>query len=422
MTSFPAGGDRSGARLEDDRFVRGAGRFVDDIAPDGMLVGVVVRSPLAHARIVALDVRDARDAEGVLLVLTHADLAAAGLGDLPLDLSPLHAPDAAAHEQPALANGTVRYVGEPVAFVVAQTRALAVAAGERVVVDYEDLPAIIDISGALACGASHVVLEHEEGDAARTDAVFAGAARRVRIEVPVNRVDAAPIETRGCLAAYADDGFTLHVGTQRVHLIQRALADHVFRVPRGTMRVVAPDTGGGFGQKNGLYPEYVLALEAARRLGRPVKWIAERSEALASDNHGRDNLFTVEAAVDADGRMRAVRAERVVNLGAYASPRGLVTIRNGLTHLTGPYAVEAAFVRVRGVLTNTAPTCPYRGAGRPENVLACERMMDAIRARLGVGDPVRCDRRNHLYLRPKGESRTPARNARHAAGAGVEQL
>lgn len=383
----------SGARLEDDRFLRGCGRFVDDIAPVGVLVGVLVRSTRAHARILVLDVADARAAEGVRLVLTHADLQASGLGNLPVDLSPIHAPSATAHAQPALANGTVRYVGEPVAFVVAQTRALAIAAAESVVVDYEDLPAVVDISAALACGASHVVLDHDEGDAAATDAIFAQAVHRVRIEVPVNRVDAAPIETRGCVASYANDRFTLHVGTQRVHLVQRALADHVFRVPREAMRVVAPDTGGGFGQKNGLYPEYVLALEAARRLGRPVKWIAERAEALASDNHGRDNHFTVEAAVDGDGRIRAVRAERVVNLGAYASPRSLVTIRNGLSHLTGPYAVDAAFVRVRGVSTNTAPTCPYRGAGRPENVFACERAVDEIARELAI-DPVALRRRN----------------------------
>lgn len=376
-------------RREDDRFIRGTGRFVDDMAPEGTLFAAVVRSPVAHARLVSLDVSEAVTSPGVHLVLTAADLT--GLGPLAVDLAPFDAPEIAPHAQPVLAGEVVRYVGDPVAFVVAETAALARDAAERVAAGYDDLPAVPDISAALAEGA--VVLVHEEGDAARTAALFAEAARTVRVEVPVNRVDAAPMETRGCLAEHQDGHFTLHVSTQRVHLIQRSLADHVLRIPREHLRVVAPDTGGGFGQKNGAYPEYVLCLEAARRLGRPVKWVAERSEALASDNHGRDNHFTLDAALDGDGRITAVRAERTINLGAYAAPRALVTLRNGLAHLTGVYAVEAAHVTVRCVLTNTAPTCPYRGAGRPENVTACERAVDAIARAIGA-DPVAFRRTN----------------------------
>ncbi len=378
----------------------GTARFVDDLAPEGCLHAVVVRSVHAHARITRLDTGDARRMPGVRLILTHADLAAAGLGPIPLDLSPLGADGPGASldhlEQPALARDEVRYVGEPIAFVVADTAQAARDAAECVTLTCEDLPAATSLDDP----AAQVVLESARGDAGAVARAFERAAHRVSVDLSNNRVHAMPMEPRGCVARYDPrrQAFDLAVSTQRVHLIQRALADHVFGIPRDRMRVHAPDVGGGFGQKNGLYPEYVLSLEAARRLGQPVKWISDRTEGFASDNHGRDNLFRLEAAADADGRILAVRGRRDLNLGAYAAPRSMVPVLNGLMHLTGVYGVGAAHFTVRAMTTNTASTSPYRGAGRPENVFACERLIDMIARELGE-DPVALRRRN--LIRPQ---------------------
>lgn len=396
-------------RREDERFLTGTGTFLDDLTAPDMLVGIVLRSPHAHARLTALDLDAARSLPGVHLVLGNTDLAQAGLSTVPLDLPAPGTPVTGAHdaEQPVLARDHVRYVGDPVAFVVADSTSQARDAAEAVVAEYDILPAAIDLqearSGKVLAWegtATNLVLDHAEGDAAAVAQAFSRATHTVRLQVASNRIDALPLETRACIGDYraADGLFTLHVSTQRVHIIQRALADRVFRVPRARMRVIAPDTGGGFGQKNGLYPEYVLCLEAARRLGRPVKWVADRSESLQSDCHGRDNRFDAEAAIDGDGRILAVRATRVMNLGAYTAPRAMVPVLNGLTHLTGVYAIAAAHVRVQGVLTNTACTSPYRGAGRPENVFCCERLMDVIARTLGI-DPIELRRRN--LVRPQ---------------------
>ncbi len=389
-------------RREDARFITGCGTFLDDIHPPKLVHGIFLRSSHAHARLVSLDLGAARSMPGVELVLGYADLAEGGLSTLPLDFPPPGPPVPGAHcaDQPLLANGYVRCIGDPVAFIVARTIAQARDASEVIVAEYEELPAVIDLKDALADvnlvwhdSATNLVFDHEEGDLAAVDAAFAASHRVVRLEVMSNRVDALPMETRGCIGTYHKGEFTLHVSTQRVHVLQRALADRVFCVPRERVRVIAPDTGGGFGQKNGLYAEYVLCLEASRRLGRPVKWLAERSEALQSDCHGRDNLFTIEAALDGDARILAIRATRLMNMGAYTAPRAMVPVLNGLTHLTGVYSIPAAHVRVQGVLTNTACTSPYRGAGRPENVFCCERLMDDIARRLDI-DPILFRRRN----------------------------
>lgn len=391
-------------RREDARFLSGTGTFVDDISPPGLRNAVVLRSPHAHARLVSLDLDAARTMPGVDLVLGYADLTAAGLSTVPLDLPPPGDPVVGAFcaDQPILANGFVRYVGDPIAFIVAKTIAQARDAAEAIVANYQELPAIVDPAQALAGdvrawhdAATNLVFDHTEGNAVHVDACFARADAIVHLQLTSNRVDALPLETRGCIGAYRDGAFTLHVSTQRVHVLQRALADRVFGVPRAQMRVIAPDTGGGFGQKNGLYPEYVLCLEAARRIGHPVKWVAERSESLQSNCHGRDNVFTIEAAVKRNGKILAIRAVRLMNLGAYTAPRSMVPVLNGLTHLTGVYAIPAAHVRVLGVLTNTATTNPYRGAGRPENVYCCERLIDVIAQRLRI-DPVKLRRRNLL--------------------------
>lgn len=380
-------------RREDARFLTGAARYLDDIVVAEPLHAAVVRAPHAEARIAHIDAGAARAMPGVHLVLVAADLVEAGLGRIPLDLAPPGYPAGAfaAREQPVLAAESVRHVGDPVAFVVAGTRAAALDAAEAVQVGYEPLPPRPPLGDPEA----EIVFALEHGDGVACDAAFAQAAQVVRAAVPVNRVHAMPLEPRGAIGIHdaARGGFTLYVGTQRVHLIQRALADRVFRIPRARMRVIAPDTGGGFGQKNGLYPEHVLCLEAARRLGRPVKWVSSRNEAMASDCHGRANHFEMEAALDVAGELCAIRARRRVDLGGYLAPRAIVPVENGLAHLTGVYRVPAAHVTVQGIATSTAPTCPYRGAGRPENVFACERLIDITARRLGE-DPVTFRRRN----------------------------
>jgi carbon-monoxide dehydrogenase large subunit len=377
-------------RVEDERFLTGRGCFVDDLQPSGTVHGFVLRSPHAHARLVSVDAEAARGMPGIRAVLTAADLAQAGLSAVPLDFPPPgHSFETwSAPLQPILAADEVRFVGDPVAFVVADELAQARDAAEAIAVEFEDRPPIMAMRDA------EPLFSYEEGDAVAAASALGNAHQVVRIEVANNRIDAAPLETRGCIGAYDEaSGFTLHVSTQRVQIIQRALADRVFGEPRDRVRVVAPDTGGGFGQKNGLYPEYILCLEAARRIGRPVKWIADRTDALAGDCHGRDNLFVAEAGLDRDGRILAIRAERFMNMGAYTSARAMVPVQNGLTHLTGVYAVPVARVTVQGVLTNTATTCSYRGAGRPENVFCCERLIDTI-ARATGRDPIALRRAN----------------------------
>jgi carbon-monoxide dehydrogenase large subunit len=384
---------RSVPRREDLRFVTGAGQFTDDLCPDGLVHGLAVRSPWAHGIDLRIDATAARVMPGVRLVLTADCLAEAGLERVPVDLPPPGQTFKtwSSSAQPILAKADVRYVGDLLAFIVADTLVQARDAAEALQMQVTQLPPVLDLQQA------EPDFVYEEGDAAATAAAVANAASVIKATVLVNRVDAIPIEPRGCIGYCADGLFTLHVSTQRVQIIQRALADHVFKVPRDQVRVVAPDTGGGFGQKNGLYPEYILCLEASRRLGKPVKWVPDRADVLSAGCHARDNRFSVSAGLDASGRITSIAAIRTMNMGAYTSSRSMVPVQNGITHLTGVYGIRAAHVRVEGVLTNTAPTCSYRGAGRPENVYACERLIDIIARTLGR-DPIAFRRENLIEV------------------------
>lgn len=377
-------------RHEDQRFVSGYGQFVDDLSPSHLLHGFTVRSSWASGRDLRVDATRARAVPGVRLVLTGDDLHGTSLAHVPVDLPPpgMSFETWSATPQATLARKEVRYVGDAIAFIVADNLPAAHTAAEALEVSLNETPATLELATAKAD------FSYAEGDPDSVNKTLAEAAGTITATLAVHRVDALPLEPRGCIGSYEDGRFTLHVSTQRVQIVQRALADRVFHVPRDHMRVVAPDTGGGFGQKNGLYPEYVLCLEAARRLGRPVKWIAERSEGLSTGCHARDNLFTISAGVDKHGRIAAIDARRRMNMGAYTSSRSMVPVQNGLTHLTGVYAIPHAYVEVQGALTNTAPTCSYRGAGRPENVYACERLVDIIARRTGQ-DPIAL-RRAHL--------------------------
>jgi aerobic carbon-monoxide dehydrogenase large subunit len=393
-------------RVEDERLLRGAGRFVDDLHPTGCAEAAVLRSPHAHARIVALDCSAARSAPGVIAVIDGAE-AAAHLPAMVFEVARMVpqairdsiGADVRVHPIPVLAHERVTYVGQAVAMVVAEDRYLAEDALELIDVEYAPLPAVVDPEEALAEHAPLVepswpdnvaiAFRCRKGDA---DAAFERADIVIEETFRSHRQVASPIETRGTLALIEADG-TLRVwgSTQTPHQLRDFLAGS-FGLPPDAVHVTAADVGGGFGPKGVIYPEDVLVVHAARRTGRPVKWIEDRAEHLAATTHGREQVHHIELAADGDGRLLAVRDRIVHNAGAY-NALGLVVPHNSLTHLTGPYRVEALDVSMRVVLTNTGITAPYRGAGRPEAVFAMERAMDRL-ARAAELDPVELRARN----------------------------
>ena len=393
-------------RMEDERFLTGRGRYLDDLVLPRQAWGAVVRSPHAHAELGAIDAGAAAAMPGVLAVYTAVDLAEAGIGAIPCVMAPKGADgrESATPPRPVLAAGRVRMVGDPVAFVVAESVDEARAAAEAVSVAYRPLPAVTNAQAALredapelhAEAPGNLCLDWELGDRAALEAALAVAAHRVSLESRNQRVSVCPMETRSALGDYdAGSGvYTLTAGTQGVHLVRTVLARDVLKMPAQRVRVVTPDVGGAFGVKLWVYPEYALVLFAARRLGRPVKWVAERGEAMASDHHGRDLRSRATLALDADGRFLALAIESVANLGAYASNYGpSVATVGGTRALIGPYRTPALHVRVRAAYTNTAPTDAYRGAGRPENVYLLERLIDKAAHELGL-DPAALRRRN----------------------------
>ena len=393
-------------RAEDERFLTGRGRYIDDLALPRQAWGCVVRSPHAHAKLGTVETDAALAMPGVCAVYTAADLAEAGIGAIPCVMAPKNADGSAAAlpPRPVLAAGRVRTVGDPVAFVVAESAAEARAAAETVTVDYRPLPAVTDAEAALREDApelhddapGNLCVDWELGDRAAADDALAAATHRVTMETRNQRVIVCPMEPRAALGDYdAGSGvYTLTTGTQGVHLVRDVLAKHVLNVPARRVRVATPDVGGAFGVKLWVYPEYALVLFAARKLGRPVKWVAGRGESMASDHQGRDLRSRATLALDADGRFLALAVESVANLGAYASNYGpSVPTVGGTRALAGPYRTPALHVRVRAAYTNTTPTDAYRGAGRPENVYLLERLIDKATLRLGM-DPAELRRRN----------------------------
>ena len=394
-------------RLEDARFLTGAGRYLDDITVSGLLHACVVRSPHAHAMIEAIDVVAARAAPGVAAIFTEADLAADKLGALPCTaqvttMAPMIVPP-----RFALAGERVHHVGEAIALVVADTVEAAREASELVEVRYRPLPAVVDARAAMAPGApllwdvapDNVSYRFQKGDRAAVDAAFAHAAHVIEAELVNNRLIPAPIETRGAIATVEDGVLHLIVSGAGVHGMRDVLAD-VFHLPRAGVRVSAPDVGGGFGIKNAVYPEYVVLLWAARRLGRPIKWIAERAEDFVSCSQGRDNHTKARLALDADGRFLALDVATVANLGAYVAGFGPGTSTNApSTAMGGPYAIPTVFMDVQGVLTNTLPIDAYRGAGKPEANYLTERLVERAARTLGM-DPFEIRRRNLIAAFP----------------------
>ncbi len=376
-------------RFEDPRLVRGGGRFHDDENLPGQAHAVVVRSVHAHARVLGIDVSAALRAPGVLAVFTGEDLARAGLGSMRTTLSrtrpdgsPMFAP---AH--PVLVRDRVRCVGDPVAFLVAETVAQAEDAADLVRIDYEPLPAVTATADAGRPGSPPVWDEcpdnvsnvFEAGDRAAADAAFERAAHVVRRRYVITRVHAQYMEPRGALGVYdpREDRYTLHADVQYPHRVRHVLATSIFRVPEHRIRVVAGDIGGAFGTKGWQYPEHRLVLWAARELGRPVKWSCERREAILADEHARDTVSEAELALDAEGRFLALRVRTVANVGAYvSSDRNLLATFMNVATLVGVYTIPAAHVNVTCVLANVNPTAPYRGAGRPESTYVLERLID----------------------------------------------
>ncbi|HEX3883021.1 MAG TPA: xanthine dehydrogenase family protein molybdopterin-binding subunit [Stellaceae bacterium] len=395
---------RSLRRFEDERFLRGRGRYVDDSDAAGQLHAVVLRSPHGHALIEGIETAAAAALPGVRGIFTAADLDADGIGELPCiaqvaTVAPMIVPP-----RPALARGRVRHVGDAVALIVADTR----DAAERVVVNYRDLAAVVDGPAALAADApllwdqapGNLCFRFERGDKAAVAAAFAAAAHVVELSLVNNRLVVMPVEPRAAVGRYEDGRFDLLVTGQGVHSIRQQLADAVFHVPAEQVRVSAPDVGGGFGVKNFLYPEYVLVLWAARRLRQPVRFVAEAGEEFVAAAQARDNATTARLALDGEGRFLALDVDTIANLGAYLSTSGPGSSTNSpATAMGGVYNVPAVFMAVRGVFTNTVPIDAYRGAGKPEANYLTERLIELAARRLGL-DPVELRRRNVITAFP----------------------
>ncbi len=387
-------------RTEDQRLLTGKGRFTDDLQLPNMAYGVTVRSPYGHADILSIDTSAASVMPGVRAVFTAKDLVSYAPLPCALNFNPQ-----AATPQLLLADTRVRFVGEGVAFVVADTRAQAKAAAEAVMVDYADLPAVATIEDAIASGAvsiwdhspSNQPWTWEAGDASACDAAFATAKQITKARLVQNRVAPTSMEVRAALASFeTETGFTLYTGTQGVAGMLKSLAGMGLNEPAQRMRVISGDVGGGFGMKTWIYPEYVIVMYAARALGRPVKWTGERSDAFLSDTHGRDMLTDVELALSAEGKMLGLRAKSWSNLGAYHGffGAGIQTVAGGKM-LGGVYNIPAIHNHVTAVLSNTVPVDAYRGAGRPEACYITECVVDAAAHEMGIA-PDELRRRNLL--------------------------
>jgi carbon-monoxide dehydrogenase large subunit len=400
---------KSVERKEDFRFLSGSGQYTDDITLPRQSYGYFVRSPHAHAKIRGIDTAAAAKADGVLGVFTGKDMA--GVGGLPcgwqinnLDGTPMKEP-----KHSVLAEGKVCYVGDHVALVVAETAAQAKAAANLVDVDYEILPAVVDTATAdQAKTAVHDIAPNNVcyvwgcGDKAATDAAFAKAAHVTKLHFANNRLIPNAIEPRAANAAYdrAGDAYTLYVSNQNPHVERLLMTAFVLGLPEHKVRVVAPDVGGGFGSKIYLYAEETALVWASKRVGRPIKWTAERSESFLSDAHGRDHVSTVELALDKNGRFLALRVHTTANMGAYLSTFAscIPTILYA-TLLAGQYTTPAIYCEVKAVFTNTAPVDAYRGAGRPEATYVVERIVETAARELKI-DPAELRRRNFIKTFP----------------------
>jgi aerobic carbon-monoxide dehydrogenase large subunit len=407
-TNFIPG--QSATRLEDYRFLTGSAEYAADLNRDGQLHAVIVRSDLAHARILDIDTSEALAMDRVIGVHTVADLDADGLGLMPCPGAADHLSYSIVPPRPALARHRVRHVGDPVAMIIAETHADALAAAEMVILEYDQLPALADLPSTDKTDVAeiwdeapgNVAFRFEKGNRNDVEAAFDQAAHVVELNVVNNRVTAAPMEPRAGIGEYdaGSETYTLSCSAQGVHTIRGQLAKDVFNVPNERFRVRAPDVGGGFGLKNFLYPEWVLLPWAAKRYGRPVKWVAERGEDFAAAVHGRDSRVAGRLALDAEGRFLALSATVTANMGAYLSGGAPgIASKAFPTALGGIYDIPHIYMESRGVFTNTVPVDAYRGAGKPEANFITERLIEAAARRCGF-DAVELRRKNVISRFP----------------------
>jgi carbon-monoxide dehydrogenase large subunit len=396
-------------RVEDRRFLTGHGHYLDDIARPRQAHAVMLRSPHAQAHIRGIDTIAAAAAPGVITVLTGEELARDGIGNVPCvsgltnrDKTPMAMPP-----RPAIAKDRVRHVGDTVAMIVAETQAQARDAADLVEIDYEPLPSVVETGRAADPGQplvwddrpGNIAFDWEVGsDKTAVERAAAGARHRISLTLVNNRIIVNSMEPRGAIGEYdpGEESYTLWSSTQGSHFVRNLLAAFVFKVPENRIRVVTPDVGGGFGMKLFLYPEHVLVLWAAKRLGRSVKWVPDRADAFQTDTQGRDNICKLDLALDDNLRAVALSVELTANMGAYLSnfaPE--IPTMSGAVMYSGVYAIPAIHVGVKGVYTHTVPVDAYRGAGRPEAAYALERLMDFAARKLGV-EPAELRRRNFI--------------------------
>ncbi|TPI58750.1 xanthine dehydrogenase family protein molybdopterin-binding subunit [Mesorhizobium sp. B3-1-3] len=400
------------ARKEDKRFITGGGRYVDDMVVPGMKHAVFVRSPHAHAQIKKIDVKKAQTMPGVVGVLTGKELKADGIGNLICGWM-IHSKDGTPMKMGAwspLAVDKVRYVGDAVVIVIADTKGQARDAAEAVEITYKELKAVVDATKAIQPGAPQVhaeaennlIFDWELGDGKATDAAIRSAAHVTRMKIVNNRLVPNAMEPRAALGHYdkAEDHYTCWTTSQNPHVARLVMSAFYNVAPENKLRVIAPDVGGGFGSKIYIYPEEIVCLWASKKTGVPVKWVADRTESFLSDAHGRDHVSTVEMAFDKDNRITGLKVDTIANLGAYMSLfSSCVPTYLYATLLSGQYNIPAIHANVRTVYTNTAPVDAYRGAGRPEATYVLERMMETAARELGV-PPAELRRRNFITSFP----------------------
>ncbi|MBV9046567.1 MAG: xanthine dehydrogenase family protein molybdopterin-binding subunit [Alphaproteobacteria bacterium] len=382
-------------RTEDIRFVTGQGQYTDDLRFENETFACFHRSPHGHAKILSVDISAAKAAPGVVDVLTYADIKAAGAGPMPLMAAVKSRDGTSTKTSPKqiLADGRVTFIGEAIAMVIAETYAQAKDAAELVAVDYEPL----DAAGTLETAPSgptiwesapgNLSFDWEDGDKAGVDAAFAAAAHVAKLDVVQNRVSAMPMETRNAIGVYdkANDAYTIYVTSQGAGNIRGGLARAILNIPQEKLRVITKDVGGGFGMKGFLYPEQPAVLIAAKKIGRPVRWSAERTESFLADDHGRDMITTGELALDKNGKILALRITGTANMGGYLSVYApFIPTLAGSRIFGGVYRVPKAYANVKGYFSNSAPVDAYRGAGRPEGAYLMDRLMDAAAAVMGL--------------------------------------
>jgi len=386
-------------REEDPRLLTGRGYYVNDVNLPKQAYTHILRSPHAHADIRSIDTTAAKAAPGVLAVFIGADVVADGLGfpGMPAKWKRPDGQPMKYRPQPPLATDRVRYVGDPVAMVIAETINQARDAAELIDIDFNMLPSITDTAQTVEADAPLVWDDYpdnisgmfQSGDADAADAALSGAAHVIKRRFVISRVFANYMEPRGAIGDYdpREDRYALYADVQYPHRVRQVLAEKIFRIPEQNIRVVSRDVGGGFGTKGWQYAEHRLTLWAAKKIGRPVKWSAERSEAIQGDEHGRDNVTEAELAFDDNGKILGLRVRTIANIGAYLSAiRNLLSVFSNVGTLIGVYDIPAAHVAVRTVHSNSNPTAPYRGAGRPEATYVIERMLDEAARELGY-DP-----------------------------------